>query len=191
MFDINLTKKYGILISGGLDSAILLALIAKDNPTVNIQPFSVPKFDGSYHYVKSIIDFINTKYNSNIPYSKIVGNPNLHHSQQNASGVREIFEKNYVDFLFIGLNQNPPELSNMPSAPKRPTHSNNPRILLPFIELYKDKILNLAYENNLEELINITHTCTEMTDTRCNTCWQCQERAWAFRQLKRIDTGKY
>ncbi len=191
MFNVDLTKKYGILISGGLDSAILLALLVKEFPKINIQPFSVPKHDGSYHYVKSIIGFINKQYNTNIPNTLIVGDPDLHHSQQNASGVREIFNNNYVDFLFIGLNQNPPILASLPSAPKRPKKSDNPKILLPFIEMYKDKILNLFYENNIEELINLTHSCTEMTNARCNTCWQCQERAWAFRELNKIDTGKY
>ncbi len=191
MFSIDFTKRYGIMLSGGLDSAILLALIVKEFPTINIQPFSVPKYDGSYHYVKSIIDFINERYSTHVPSTRIVGNPDLHHSQQNASGVKEIFENNYVDFLFIGLNQNPPLLANLPSAPKRPKQSVSPKIILPFIEFYKDKILNLFYENNLEDLINLTHSCTEMTDSRCNTCWQCQERAWAFRQLNKIDTGKY
>jgi len=193
MFSIDFTKRYGIMLSGGLDSAILLALIVKDNPAINIQPFTVPKYDTSYQFVNPILDYINQRYSTNIPSTRIVGNPDLHHSEQNASGVKEILYNNYVDYLFIGLNQNPPELSTLTGAPKRLLKSDNIKIILPFIDYYKDKILELMYNNDLADLIDITQSCTEMSTrpTRCGVCWQCTERAWAFKQLNKIDTGKY
>ena len=36
-------KQYGLLLSGGIDSAVLLYLLIKENPRINLQPFTIPK----------------------------------------------------------------------------------------------------------------------------------------------------
>ena len=41
-------KQYGLLLSGGIDSAVLLYLLIKENPRINLQPFTIPKTDGAY-----------------------------------------------------------------------------------------------------------------------------------------------
>lgn len=35
-----------------------------------------------------------------------------------------------------------------------------------------------------------TDTCTGSKNLRCNQCWQCCERSWAFAKNNLIDTGK-
>ncbi len=182
-------KKYGILLSGGLDSAILFYLLIKSNPLINLQPFTINKSDGSYLYADPIIDHFNKKFNLSVPKTIVVGDPTVYHRFQSVTAVREIFEKYPVDFLYNGLNKNPPELDNLAGAPKRSIHSKNPKIIFPFANLYKHNILEFMYDNNQEDLIDITHSCTEQDKGRCNQCWQCTERAWAFKQLNKIDTG--
>ena len=54
---------YGILLSGGIDSAILLYLLIKENPNIQIQPFTIAKADGAYLYADPIIDHFNKKSN--------------------------------------------------------------------------------------------------------------------------------
>ena len=125
----------------------------------------------------------------NIPKTIQVGDPTVHHRQQSATAVQDIFDNHPVDYLFIGINQNPPDLNSLPGAPKRAKSSSNPRVIFPFVDLYKHNILEFMYNNNQEDLINITHSCTEQQQGRCNRCWQCTERAWAFKQLDRTDTG--
>lgn len=191
MFEIDLTKKYGILISGGLDSAVLLALILKQYPTVQMQPFTIPKHDGASLYVNNIIAHLNEKFKTSLPKTIYVGNPDAHHRQQSATAVVEIFNKYPVDILFNALNKNPPELNSLPGAPQRTTKSDNPKIVLPFVNMLKTDILQLMYDNNLEDLIEITHSCTERQMTRCSQCWQCTERAWAFSQLNKLDKGTF
>ena len=182
-------KHYGLLLSGGIDSAILLYLLIKVNPKINLQPFTIAKTDGAYLYADPIIDHFNRKFNLTIPKTIQVGDPTVHHRQQSTTAVKEIFDKHPVDYLFIGINQNPPELNSLPGAPKRDTKSIDPRIVFPFVDLHKHNILEFMYDNNQEDLINITHSCTEQPIGRCNTCWQCTERAWAFKQLDKVDTG--
>lgn len=191
MFDLDLSKSYGILLSGGLDSATLLSLIVKSSPNVNIQPFTIPKHDGSSLYANNIISHINDKFGAKIPNTIYVGNPNVYHRHQSTTAIIEIFDNYSIDILFNGVNQNPPELETLPGAPNRVKQSSNLKIVLPFVNYYKDQILELVYKNNLEYLIDITHSCTEMQLTRCNICWQCTERAWAFKKLNKIDTGKF
>jgi hypothetical protein len=182
-------KHYGILLSGGLDSAILLYLLVSVNPEIKIQPFTIAKTDGAYLYADPIIEHFNCKFQLAIPKTIVVGDPTVHHRLQSTTAVKEIFDKHPVDYLFIGINQNPPELANLDGAPRRATKSDNPRIVFPFVDLYKHNILEFMYANNQEDLINITHSCTEQQLGRCNCCWQCKERAWAFKQLDKTDTG--
>lgn len=189
MFDIDVSKKYGILLSGGLDSAILLALILKYYPNINIQPFTIPKHDGASLYVNNIIAHLNNKCNTSIGNTIYVGNPNVYHRLQSTTAIMDIFKNHSIDFIFNALNKNPQELENVNGAPNRIKKSEHPRFILPFVDLTKDKILSMMYDHNLEDLIDITHSCTEQQTSRCNKCWQCQERQWAFKQLNKIDTG--
>jgi hypothetical protein len=104
--------------------------------------------------------------------------------------MREIFIKHPVDFLFMGVNTNPPELDDLEGAPRRVLTPPNSQIGYPFAHMLKDEILNIMFAEGQEDLADITHSCTEQQVGRCNRCWQCTERAWAFNKLNKIDTGK-
>jgi hypothetical protein len=184
------TTNYGILLSGGLDSAVLLYLLVSVNSEIRIQPFTIAKTDGAYLYADPVIEHFNRKFNLSIPRTIVVGDPTVYHRLQSTTAVKDIFEKHPVDYLYIGINQNPAELADLNGAPKRATKSNDSRIILPFVDLYKHNILEFMYDANQEDLVDITHSCTEQQQGRCNQCWQCTERAWAFKQLDKQDTGQ-
>lgn len=182
-FNLNQNDRYGIMLSGGLDSAILLSLMVLENKNINIQPFTIPKADGAMLYADPVIHYINSKFETSIPKTIIVGDPTVHHRQQSKIAVKEIFEKYNIDRLFIAINKNPKELNELPGAPKRDTKSNSPKIVFPFVDLLKTDILAMAVDHNLIELFDITHSCTEQQIGRCEKCWQCTERSWAFNHL--------
>lgn len=188
-FDLDKNLRYGIMLSGGLDSAVLLALILLENKDINVQPFTIPKTDGAILYADPVIEHINSKFGTAIPNTIKVGDPTVHHRQQSKTAVKEIFEQHSIDKLLIAINQNPDELNSLPGAPKRDTRSDNPRILFPFVDLLKTDIVKLAVENNLTDLFNVTHSCTEQQIGRCGICWQCTERSWTFNKLGLVDTG--
>lgn len=196
--DVRENVKYGIMLSGGIDSSMVLYFALADAKAkginIDIQPFSILKHDQSYKYVDSIIDYFNHQFNTTIPYTVLVGNANLHHTIQGSTAVGEVFRKYpSIGILFSGLNQNPPEPWGDPKwvKPNRPNPSYSiAKMKFPFLHLYKTHIIDLMFEYGQEELMNLTHTCTELTDGRCDVCFQCNERAWAFEQLGRIDTGK-
>lgn len=188
-FRIDLNKKYGLMLSGGLDSAILLGYLLQVNSKINIQCFTIPKHDGAALYANNIISFFNNRFKTEIKNTEFVGDPDVFHRLQSTIAVKEIFEKFEIDILLNALNRIPEEL-NSPSAPLRNKKSDHPKILLPFVDYLKTDIIQLAFDIGLEELFRITHSCTEEKLTRCNQCWQCKERAWAFSKLNKIDTGK-
>ena len=180
------------MLSGGIDSAVLMYLVLKEFIVKGIPPtlhsFTIPKTDGAELYVENIISYMESRFDIKLPLPIIVGDPTLHHSRQGISAVYEIKAKyRYIDKLFFGSNKVPSiELSG--TAPKR-LEDTSGFIITPFWDCYKTEIIKLALENNLNELFDITHTCTEQQIGRCNQCWQCNERAWAFKELGHIDTG--
>lgn len=182
-------KTYGILLSGGIDSAILMYLLIKSNPKIKLQSFTIPKTDGAANYADPVIDHFNKKFDLELPKTILVGNPRVNHRVQSTTAVRTIFFKYPVDHLFIGINRNPDELNDLPGAPRRDTKSMHPKISFPFVDMTKDQILTIMVNEGQADLINITHSCTEQPVGRCGRCWQCGERVWAFNQINLVDSG--
>jgi len=197
--DLSPKLQYGIMLSGGLDSAVLFYLILSDarskNLNLNIQPFTIPKFDGSYLYIQNLLEYFKKHFDKDIPDTIHVGDPTVYHAEQSKTAVVEILEQHpYIDYLYFATNQNPShdfDYSKYPPGgfPNRVKGSDHPKIQMPFIDMYKDEILKFVFDNCQEELLLLTHTCTERKTGRCGQCFQCNERQWAFDQLGKIDPG--
>lgn len=184
--------KYGIMLSGGLDSTVLLYLMLERCPTASIQPFYIAKHDGSFAYIDGIIEYINMLFNIRMPTPIKVGSPDIPHSQINQVGIRHVLYKYpEIEKLYIGINQNPPQPWGDPKwqFPNRPTSNNSPRLEMPFLQLYKTHIVDLVDQFKIQALADLTHTCTEQVTGRCLKCFQCNERMWAYETLGLKDTG--
>jgi 7-cyano-7-deazaguanine synthase in queuosine biosynthesis len=198
MLELNPEKQYGIMLSGGIDSAVLLYLILKTNQpkNINLIVFSIPKKDGSYLVVPDILKYLESFFEIKLKKTILVGDPEAYHADQSRTAVSEIFQKHkHIDYIFFATNQNPSrnfDYGNFKKGdyPDRVKGPPNSKILMPFIDLEKDSILKIAEENDLWDLIKLTHSCTEQSQGRCEICFQCQERAWAFSQLGIVDPGK-
>ena len=187
-FNISVDTQYGIMLSGGIDSAILFYLLIKEEPKIRLQPFTIPKVDGAYLYADPLIDYFNNKFNLTIPHTIKVGDPTLHHTKQGESGYTDIrkFYKN-IQIVFYAINAVPLELQDGRHPIRLMPGPTN--LKLPFGNMYKDQILQIMYDEGQTDLIDLTHSCTERTVGRCNRCWQCGERSWAFNKLNKVDTG--
>lgn len=177
---------YGIMLSGGLDSAVLLYLMLKDCPTASIQPFYIAKHDGSHNYIPGIISYLENVFQAKLPKPIQVGTPDIHHTVINQTGIREALIKYpNIRYLYIGINQNPPQPWGNPNwiFPVRPTENTNPRLVMPFMMLYKTHIVDILLQENQRELLKLSHTCTEQPVGNCGVCFQCGEREWALEQL--------
>jgi hypothetical protein len=183
-------KIIGLLVSGGFDSTLVSYLVHDARARLNtdniFEYFTVPRYDDSVIHANRIIDFIDDKFNVVSSIRHIVGDPDLHHSQQVRSGIRDVLNKyEYINVLLVGDNVTPTELPGGPPRGK----SNQPKIYQPVHEYTKDVLVQIAMDMNLIEIMKITHTCTESKTLRCNLCWQCRERAWAFNKCNYTDPG--
>jgi hypothetical protein len=199
MLNLDLTVNNSIMLSGGLDSAILLYLLLDEYQKNSINPrlqiFTIPKKDGSYLYVDAIVEYFNQEFKIHMPDKIFVGNPEAHHRQQSTTAVLEILSKYPdIDYIYFATNQNPDRMfdySNLKPGeyPDRVQKSDHQKVKMPFIDMRKDQILKILFDNDQQVLIDLTHSCTEWTQGRCKICFQCRERQWAFDQLQKSDTG--
>lgn len=185
-------QRIGVMLSGGADSAILLYLLALERKlegsTQEIIPFTVARPDGAWNYVKPIVDKINQMLGITLPDPIQVGDPALHHSQQGRSGELEARGKYNIDHFYYGSQQHPPV--PMPGDyPKRPEQVELPGTTIPFALVDKRHTLGLYEVFQAWPLIELTHSCTALTEGRCGECYNCKEREWALSELGITDPG--
>lgn len=184
-------KRIGLFVSGGFDSTLLTYLIhdirQKLGTNNDITFFTIPRYDDSTVHAERIVKFIDGRFNTTPTKHVSVGDPNLHHSKQVLSGIVETLKGTDFDVLLLGDNTVPPEIE-VPGGPIR-VKSNTERVIQPFFDLTKDQTIQLAIDLGLTEIMEMSHTCTESLTLRCNICWQCRERAWAFKKCNYTDPG--
>jgi len=173
----NITEhRIGVFLSGGMDSALLLYLVAQQTPSC-IQTFTVPKHDGAATYVQPIIDWVTSKTECCIHTPIILGDPDLPHQRILGDAINRVIRHNLCDYFYIGDNSYPEH--ELPDGPKRIKMSSE-KARYPFFHMTKIDILKLYLKHDIMDLLPLTHTCTEQSLGRCGRCWQCRERAWAF-----------
>jgi len=184
-------KNIGVMVSGGMDSALLLYLLMLEKTRdVKLQVFNVPNIkDNASKFSRAVVNYIENKFCEEIKYTN-VGDGTLRHNFLTRIPATRILQNKIVERLYVGINQNPPVQFPKLGPWRQDPNSVIPNNLsFPFIKLYKNHILEIYKKFNVLDLVHITHSCTESLDTRCNECFQCYERAWAFSKLNLIDNG--
>jgi hypothetical protein len=183
-------RPIGIFVSGGFDSSTLLylclSLMRENNLSTKFRAFNIPSHVGSVRHAVRVVKWMNKKFGTKV-YITLVGDQDEHHSKQVLSGLQDAAEE--YDHLLLGDTSNPPDL---PGGPERVKSTSN-RVVQPFFDFTKKDVVKLAYDMGFIEAGDLTHTCamTTLSDARrCNQCWFCKERAWAFAANGIIDTGK-
>jgi hypothetical protein len=135
-----------------------------------------------------VIEWVNRKLQLDIPVPIVEGNGSLPHNVVVKVVIRKLMNSGEYDYLYIAENKIPPaEIGGL--APKRAKQPLFEKAALPFWGVTKDCTIDLYYKEGVEELLELTHTCTEWTIGRCGQCFQCNERKWAFSQLGLADPG--
>lgn len=178
--------KIAVLMSGGLDSSILAAITRKEHKVIG---YSYEQITNNKIFAKKICDILNIEYRSFKTFPLVKKRSGIY-------AANKILEQNEVDLVYIGITKNPPipvlHDADIPTRiiKEEKVHSC---IKTPFGEMYKDEVLKIGLEHvpEINEIIKYAHTCCATKGKRCNKCFNCQERAWAFNRLKMIDYGKY
>ena len=179
-------RRIGILVSGGLDSALLYYLIQSivdDRYTVT--PFTISREDGSDVYAQPVIDYVNDVLHKPKQTTTILHIDEINNELQVSAGIREI-SKYDVNITYIGLIETLPIHCIGVPGPYKPTNSE--RFNFPLKDLNKSHVVDLVYQFNQQEIFNVTHSCVYKRN-RCGGCNRCNERQWAFDQLGLKDIG--
>src|ERR1035437_5115057 len=131
----------GVLLSGGMDSALLLYLLLLEKITINskteITIFNVPnvKDDAAIHSLR-IIRFLENYFSIKLNF-KYTGDTTLPHYMIINQPAADIINTNMVDILYSGVTQNPPNFFMQGPYRRRPDMPTPPRYSYPFLKLYK------------------------------------------------------
>lgn len=187
-------SRLGLMLSGGIDSGVLLSYLVMELKKTGLQKelvlFTVATSQQTIEHACRVVSAAEEAFEFPLRKPRSVGNNLCHHSLQVVSGIEEVFDENLADVIFLGDNRIPEisELGQDPWAPKR-VLAEIPEVHQPFFNFTKDQIVSAALNDNLKFILELSHSCTEQGEGRCGVCWQCRERAWAFKSLNLVDPG--
>jgi hypothetical protein len=189
--NISLEKQYGLMFSGGISSSLLLYFIMKDTPTAKVQPFNHLNSSGATApYISAIIDYFNSKFNWSIPASIEVGNPQMPLTLQSESAIKQIWDRHAeIDELLIGRTRIMTGQSPIIGTPRFPMLEIGRKVKFPLYSYTKDEILQMVYNEGLEDMLELTHSCVTRPTSRCTHCWNCYNRNLAFAKIGKSDPG--
>jgi hypothetical protein len=182
-----------VALSGGADSALLLYLVAKElinsKQSCSLGAFTIPRPDGGVKYSPKIVEYINQKLNLRMTTPMIVGNGDLSHTTVVETAIAGLLSLNYFDYVYVAENKIPPIHIDSLLPVRSPSKNAWKRLILPFYDLNKSDIIDLYHKEGIEDLLTLSHSCTGLQIGRCNVCFNCQERDWAFKFLNKLDPG--
>lgn len=179
-------KRIGILLSGGMDSSILLYLLCKEvhenQKSVIINACHMKPRTDLTVIVQSVMDYTSSKFPVTISYHTMP-------RRFIREGVRNILDVLKCDYVFTGCNKvvvgefTPTKIIIGDTPPVR-GEPYNERHLRPFIHMDKREIVELYINENVLDMIPLTVSCGvyDMGDAEkdCGECYFCMEKRWGM-----------
>jgi|TARA_B110000977_G_scaffold83547_1_gene111596 hypothetical protein len=216
-------KKIGISLSGGADSALLAYLILKETNadiyfTTQVRMWKTRPWQR--YVAKDVVSWFQERFKNRIEQIEGFIPPEM--EEPNTTYITDEYGKtkpgnriilrahnewvvhtHNLDAWFAAVNKNPDiaivgalEERNDGVLPLQMKHMGID-ICHPFVYTTKDWIIKQYYENNIEDLLDITRSCegefdgldyTSYTPGQdipiCGECFWCKEREWAIEQAK-------
>lgn len=173
-----------LLFSGGVDSTLLLYLLAKEqqnkkNFVIKCYGMNINKYDVHYVRCKNIIKEIELKFNTNI-YFKTFNQ--LFWIKTIVNRILEL----EPGLVFSGCNKvldflQPSNYIPYDTPPVR-GEAFSEFHARPFIDLDKSEIIQCYIQENIVSLLNMTYSCGYQKETECGNCYFCLEKDWALKQ---------
>jgi len=215
-------SRIGISLSGGADSALLAYLILKETDadiyfTTQVRMWKTRPWQR--YVAQGVVAWFRNHFTNHIehiegfippeleePVSPLITDEYGAEKPGNRIILRAhnefIIHTHKLDAWFVAVTKNPEDVpGGLPERNKGvlPLHMKHMGIDIchPFVYTTKDWIVKQYYENNIEDLLNITRSCegefehiTYQTYTPgqyvpiCRECFWCKEREWAIEQIK-------
>ena len=196
----NEIKRIGVYSSGGLDSTALLCLILselKDTgrlDSIPVTAFTIIKGEGSTYYSDRVVNKVSDHFNIPIIHVNNLSNnePAYSAGRIGIVPIDAMYEANKHDMdIYMGINRMAPDnIRPFKHTLKIFYQDEQLRWKSPFLLLHKPQITDLYYKLGCEDIIKWTHSCTVLAVGKCNDCYSCSEKQWAFDSLGKtyVDT---
>jgi hypothetical protein len=185
-------SRLAVMVSGGYDSGLMLWLWAniKLDGSAKLIPVCVDRGFGSTESARMMVDKVNTLTNQHLELLILPVSPDLHHSKHLIVPAGAAIKDSLFDFVISADNAVPDHLvQNSPQRARLADQFSSKIWHLPFLHLDKTHIVKLVNDLGLNWIPELSHSCTVLSDSRCQQCWQCTERIWAHNVLGIPDTG--
>ena len=195
--------KIGPWVSGGIDSALCLFILAMYISTLKLYNFTIQPIHGyntgdrvlkpSYQNANEIIDYIRNLYpdvvikdSFTFAYKLEKGDMKIKYHIPNALYAREV---GLIDQYVGAYTLNPPkdqmiahDIYDDRDKRRDDLKYSNTFLTRPFAALDKKWIRDQYIKYNLEDMLPLTASCISNNQTQgpCKTCWWCKEKYWAF-----------
>ena len=215
-------SRIGISLSGGADSALLAYLILKETDadiyfTTQVRMWKTRPWQR--YVAQGVVAWFRNHFTNSIehiegfippeleePVSPLIKDEYGAEKPGNRIILRAhnefIIHTHKLDAWFAAVTKNPEDVPG--GLPERnegvlPLHMKHMGIDIchPFVYTTKDWIVKQYYDNNIEDLLNLTRSCegefvgldyTTYTPSQivptCGECFWCKEREWAIEQIK-------
>lgn len=178
----------GVLISGGIDSALLYYLLMVENKNsgnnINIIPYSIMRKDGSKVHASPVVHYISELFGvKRDPI--VVGDNTLPEKDQVLSGLIDIWDNHKIEIVYVGVIET---LDIHKFGYIRNTVYETDKYKIPMQNLNKSHVIDLVNKFGQNYLFELTHGCL-LESGRCGVCAGCKERAWGFEQMGLKDPG--
>jgi len=225
IIDIPENKKIGVMVSGGIDSAILWYLVYSECVKRGQEciAFTGPKLDSSVPHSTSVLEYVADEIGGDVREPIVLGGPAIPGEEDiwvSLRCLKAVVDNHLADIIYGGENLWPsdevkrefePDETSWPYRPRTGeegsykiydrliTHEGSTTEgFIPFRDLTKDETMNILVEMGksdvLRELGRRTRSCILPPENlghpgRCNFCFWCKERAWAFNRAGVEDLG--
>lgn len=198
----------GFNLSGGMDSGTLLYTLCESMtaqkdffPIYCVTACNSTDVFGAYH-AGLVFNFVKRKFTKvelyhHVDYSMLTGRSKI--SRKNKL-LFKLYEEEKInantdgvtrnpmsdDFIFVTPN-NEFTIPETKRDAEMPLITKFPRFVLyrPWNILDKKGVREIAERKGIKDkLLSITRSCTDIKKHRCNNCWWCQERKWAYPEEK-------
>jgi len=184
-------SRIGVLVSGGIDSAILYYLLLLENQfrgnRHKILPISLIRKEGSKYFSSLVVGAVNQQFSIPFAEPQLFGNNTLPEEKQIKSLVDQALAKDF-DTVYAGvIEQLPQHMVDWQPIPSKETA----RFKTPFQSVNKSHIIDMVIKFKQETMFYITHSCADADYQvgRCGRCNGCNERTWGFKELGLCDPG--
>lgn len=188
---------YGVMVSGGFDSSLLLALVmitrAAEGHLVPFTCFNIRRGGGTERFSRQVVDLMRLHFDRPIQLEHVDLPVGVPHSKSVPTPMVPILDSGRVCQIISGDTTNPPIATPGWQQPQREALEDQfkyKRWQMPMLHIDKSHTVALVRQLGLHFIEHYSHTCTEQDQWRCRQCFQCQERAWGYTSQGLIDPGE-